>query len=371
MKPRIVILSAFLTPFRSGAEACVEEVPLRLFARYDFTIITAKLRRDLPRRFLLHGSIPVMRIGIGHPVDKWLFPFLAPFAARRLRPDIVHAVLESFAGLALVFCRILAPSAKRILTCQSTNTHLFIPLMHRHADRVTAISSVLMERGKSFGRDDITLIPNGISIAEIAHARGRHKRQAGRILFVGRLEQMKGVDTLLTAFAEIVNSGQWTVGSEGRSPSLRIVGDGSLRTELERLSRELGIADRVTFAGYLSPPALYDEFASAEIFAGLSRSEAFGNVFAEAQAAGLAVVATNVGGIPDIISDGVTGLLVPPDDPTAASAAIVSLLTDQAECLRLAAAGEESAKTFDWSVITERYAHLYDALFARTRDAAL
>ncbi len=360
MKPRIVILSAFLTPFRSGAEACVEEVPSRLSERFDFTIVTAKLRSDLPRRSLLPGGAPVERVGIGHSIDKWLFPFLAPFAARRLRPDIIHAVLESFAGLALVFCQFLVPSAKRILTCQSTNTTLFIPLLHRSSDRVTAISSVLMERGKNFGREDMTLISNGISYSEIEHACQVGKREPGRILFVGRLEPMKGVDTLLEAYASM---------SIGDS-HLKIVGDGSQCSSLERLSRELGIADRVSFAGYLSPPALYAEFASAEIFAGLSRSEAFGNVFLEAQAAGLAVVATKVGGIPDIVADGETGLLIPPDDSSAAAAALTCLLADTDKRQRFAQAGMAHAKQYDWSVIAQRYAQVYDDLLARTSVVA-
>jgi glycosyltransferase involved in cell wall biosynthesis len=353
MKPRIVILSAFATPFRSGAEACSEEVPTILRDRYDFTIVTAKLRRDLPRSDRLGNGIAVVRVGMGMKIDKWLFPFIAPFAARRLKPDIIHAVLESFAGLALVFCRWICPSAKRILTCQSTNTSLFLRAMHRSADALTVISNVLLERAESLGREDAVLIPNGMHVARLQEAVGRIPRVAGRVLFVGRLEQMKGIDTLLRAFAALRIE---------HISHLRIVGGGSLCSSLEALARELGIADRVTFVGFVPVPAIYEEFAAAEIFAGLSRSEALGNVFLEAQAAGCAVVGTRVGGIPDSVTDGETGLLVPPDDPAAAREALERLINDAGLREKLSDAGREHAKKYDWSVIAERYAEVYESV---------
>ena len=345
MKPRIVILSAFLSPLRSGAEACAEEVPLALCDRYDFTIVTARMRRSLPRRDLLSGKIPVIRVGLGLSIDKWLYPFLAPFAARSQKPIIIHAVLETFAGLALLLCRWVTPEAKRILTLQTTNRSFLKGPIVRSADKVTAISSALVSIAEGFGRKDVTKIPNGIPLALIGDAVRRNAKIQGRILFVGRLEKMKGVDTLLNAFAQLtVNNIQ-----------LRIVGDGS-----EQLAQELKIADRVTFTGAIPSPRVYDEFAQAQIFCGLSRSEALGNVFLEAQAAGCAVVATRRGGIPDIVEDGVTGLLVPSSDPAAAVEAIGKLLTDEGMRKRMADAGLERARRYDWRVIAERYVALYE-----------
>ena len=359
MKPRIVLLSAFLTPFRSGAEACAEEVALRLREQYDIAIITAKLSKALPRRDSLSSSaahIAVLRVGIGRPIDKWLFPFLAPFAVRRLQPDIVHAVLESYAGLALAFCRFVYPRAKRILTCQSTNTSFLVSWMHRSAHAVTAISSVLMERARTFGCNDAVLIPNGIPMAAIERARKKYEKVSGRVLFVGRLEQMKGVDTLLAALATIAVRHEL----EASRPHLHIVGAGSLRPFLEKLTAKLGIVDRVTFLGYVSGDMLYKEYAETEVFCGLSRSEALGNVFLEAQAAGCAIVASNVGGIPDIVQDGKTGLLVPPDDAGAAAAALRKLLSDKALRARFGAAAINNAAKYDWDGIAKKYGEVYE-----------
>ncbi len=104
------------------------------------------------------------------------------------------------------------------------------------------------------------------------------------------------------------------------------------------------------------------EYAEAEIFCGLSRSEALGNVFLEAQAAQCAVLATTTGGIPEIIDDGVTGILIAPDDPGAATDALTRLLEDPALRERLGSAGRKNAEQYDWSLLAERYATVYEEL---------
>ncbi len=355
MTPRVVILSAFLRPFRSGAEACVEEVSARLGGQFDVHIVTARLRRDLPKKDVIDG-IPVTRVGLGFWFDKWLFPLLGTFAAKRLHPHLIHAVLESYAGLALIGCSWLLPRVPRLLTCQSTNTALLVGAMHRIATRITVISRVLAARAAGFGRYDAVLIPNGIPLTAIATARAAHPKVPGRLVFVGRLEPMKGIDTLLRAFAA----------AHERLPgwSLRIVGDGSERRHLERLTAELELQALVTYAGKLDHQAVLREFAEAEIFVGLSRSEALGNVFLEAQAAGCAVLGTDVGGIPDSVLPE-CGVLVPVDDPVAASGALIRLANDVGQRRAMAAAGQKNAAAYDWDAIAVRYAVVYREMLAR------
>lgn len=350
---KIVILSAFLTPFRSGAEACAEEVPQLLSDDFTFTIITARMSRSLPVHDRL-GDIPVRRVGFGFGFDKWLFPFLAPMAARTYKPQIIHAVLESFAGLALVFCKRSMPRVKRILTCQSTNTSLLLAPIHRSADRITAISTVLIDRAKRFGRTDAVLIPNGIRLHDIEQARKTIKKIPHRLLFVGRLEPMKGVAVLLDAFALIA--------AEYPDTTLHIVGDGSLRGSLEARHPDLVKSGRIVFRGYMAPLSVFQEFAAAEIFCALSSSEALGNVFLEAQAAGCAIVGTNVGGIPDSVKDEETGLLVPPNDAHAAADALRRLLDDPKLCVELGKNAIKHAATYDWKAIAERYKKVYEAI---------
>jgi glycosyltransferase involved in cell wall biosynthesis len=367
MKQKIVILSAFATPFRSGAEACAEEVGVRLMEHYDVTLVTARLRKDLPVRGTLPNGLPVLRVGFGRSIDKWFYPLLAPAAVQKLKPALVHAVLETFAGLALFITGMQMQKTPRVLTLQTTNRSFLKKIVLDTPDAITAISSALLKIAAGLGRKKVTLIPNGISLKEINEARKGVKKEEGRVLFVGRLERMKGVDTLLKAFAHVVG-GQDGDGETRASrvcttgAHLRIVGDGSQRKALEALAAELGISDCVTFVGYLKAPEVYREYAAAEIFAGLSRSEALGNVFLEAQAAGCAVLATNVGGIPDSVKDGETGLLVAPDDVEVAAHVLGRLLSEPDLQERLAKAGEKHAQAYDWDEITKRYIAVYEGL---------
>lgn len=333
---------------RSGAEACAEEVAARLQGDYEITIVAARMRPDLPYMETLPSGVRVWRVGLGTKIDKWLYPFLAPRIVRALKPRIVHAVLESFAGLALLRCR--ARGLRTILTCQSTNTSFLVRAMHRGADVVTVISSVLMKRAERFGKAAV-LIPNGIDLTLINAARNKHPKIDGRILFAGRLEHMKGVDTVIAAFAALAPSHPFA--------HLVIAGDGSLRQTLEAQEPALVEAGRISFRGYVPAQRIAVEFAQASIFCGLSRSEALGNVFLEAQAAGCAVVAANTGGIPDIVHDGKTGLLVPADDAAATAHALEKLLTDDALRARFCAAGEKNAAAYGWDAIAERYRQLY------------
>lgn len=342
---KLVILSAFLSPYRSGAEAMVEEVSQRLADDFDITIVTARLSRTLKRKDILGKNVQVIRVGLGLPIDKWLYPFLAPMQLGALKPDIVHAVLETFAGLALYFCRC---HALKILTLQTTNrTFLKGPII-RHPDIVTAISTDLVRIAADLGRKDVLIIPNGIDLSDIKTACQNVPKDSGCVLFVGRLESMKGVDTLLRVFAQAI---------KGLDPAvhLRIVGDGSLSDSLSALARELEIDHRVKFTGYISGPAIFTEYAKAEIFVGLSRSEALGNVFLEAQAAGCAVLATNVGGIPEIVHDKETGILVPADNIDAAAAELRRLLTDASLRAKLSIAAQKNAENYGWDGIAQRY----------------
>lgn len=348
---KLVILSAFLSPYRSGAEAMVEEVSVRLEEKFDVTIITARLSRQLPRLTMLGKNVKVIRVGFGVPFDKWLYPFLAPMKAASLHPDIIHAVLETFAGLALYFCRC---RAQKILTLQTTNRTFLKGMILRYPDTVTAISSALVKNAASYGRSDVILIPNGIDLAGIRAACQSAPKDSGRILFVGRLESMKGVDTLLQAFSLLISRY-----APHPSVHLRIIGDGSKRVTLEKLAQTLEIDHRIRFTGYISGSELFTEYAKAEIFVGLSRSEAMGNVFLEAQAAGCCVLATRVGGIPDIVHDLQTGLLIPVDDAEAAALELKRVLTDASLRASLSIAAQKHASGFDWDAVAQRYAHLY------------
>jgi glycosyltransferase involved in cell wall biosynthesis len=160
------------------------------------------------------------------------------------------------------------------------------------------------------------------------------KHRAGsmrRLISVGRLEEQKGHDVLIEAFAAVLRT----------HPDLQltICGDGPARNGLIRAATRLGIADRVEFAGWRHDVATL--LAEADLLVHPARWEGFGLVLLEAMRAALPIVATRVGAIPEVISDGVTGILVAPEEPEALAAAIRSLADDGRHRLRLGAEGFE------------------------------
>ena len=156
------------------------------------------------------------------------------------------------------------------------------------------------------------------------------------ILSVGRLVEKKGTDVLLEALARLPADLPWR---------LVHVGGGPLKEKLERRARQLGIAERIQWRGARTQLELLAEYRAADLFALASRVARDGdrdglpNVLVEAQSQGLACVATNMSGIPELIDDGVTGLLVEPEAPQKLAQALEMLIRDPARRRALGEAG--------------------------------
>jgi glycosyltransferase involved in cell wall biosynthesis len=169
----------------------------------------------------------------------------------------------------------------------------------------------------------VPTIHNGVP--DIAVERRRRARPGPIVGAAGRLEQQKGFDVLLRAFRDV------------ESATLVIVGDGSERERLQALARGLGIEQRVIWQGWSENARSY--LPSFDLFVLPSRFEGFPLVVLEAHLAETAVVATNVGSVPDAVVHGETGLLVPPADADALTAAMRHLLVDVDLRRRLARRG--------------------------------
>jgi glycosyltransferase involved in cell wall biosynthesis len=177
------------------------------------------------------------------------------------------------------------------------------------------------------------------------------------VLGVGRLSQEKGFDVLLRAFAEV----------HGSAPDARLLlaGRGLEEGQLVALARELGIAEAVEFAGWVpvaEMPALLDR---AAVVAVPSREEGFGLTALEASLRARPVVATRVGGLPEVVEDGVTGTLVAVDSPGELASAIGTLIGDRDRAARLGRAGRDRAqRLFSEDRHLREHAELYDRLIA-------
>ena len=120
-KPKLVLLACFYEPFMSGAEQLPREIIARLGKKYEIILLSAQLDKKLSKREK-HENYELIRLGIGHKsFDKILYPFLAALETKKIKPNIAHANLESYAGIALVLLKYFYPKTKRILTLQSGN----------------------------------------------------------------------------------------------------------------------------------------------------------------------------------------------------------------------------------------------------------
>ena len=168
----------------------------------------------------------------------------------------------------------------------------------------------------------------------------KHEGRGDRLLFVGRLAKAKGLPILLEATAKV----------EG--VTLDIAGDGPDRKMLEEKARALNISDRVKFLGYQSQQQVRELLKQADVFVMTSFAEGVPVVLMEAMAAGVPVVATQVAGIPELVRDEHSGLLVAPGDASAAGKAICRLLEDADLRNRLAAVGRQKIE-LEFNIYTE------------------
>jgi glycosyltransferase involved in cell wall biosynthesis len=274
-----------------------------------------------------------------HPLRDLLGLLELVVLMRRAAPDIVHAN-SSKAG---VLGR-LAFSASSGLSS----------VLYRWADRLmaplTTLTICVAERERVSGLAARTciaqrtvVIPNAVDVRALPLA--CHDGGPPLVVAVGRLAEPKDALTLVRALAAV----------PGRPFTALLVGDGPDRPSVEAEVRALGLQDVVTLTGTREDvPAL---LAQADVFALSSRSEGAPLSILEAMAAGLPVVSSRVGGVPELVVDGETGLLVPPGDPEALAVALGRLVADPGLRRRLGAAGRERARRcFD--VRRQRQDHL-------------
>ncbi len=155
-----------------------------------------------------------------------------------------------------------------------------------------------------------------------------------RVITVGRLHSSKGHDDLLRAVALMMRA--------GRHVTLRLLGDGPQRDELETLAQKLGIAEKVRFEGSVSEERVIEEMRNSDVFVLASHAEPLGVVYMEAMSMEVATVGTAAGGVGEIITDGVDGLLVEPRNVVALADAMSKLQDNPALRLRLAREGRQT-----------------------------
>jgi len=232
------------------------------------------------------------------------------------------------------------------------------------ADAVFCLGSAEVEAVKAkYPGVRAEILPNGVDPEAAVAADGLSWRRENGIpvdeplaLVVGRIDPQKGQLTAVQSLAKL---------AKGRLVLIGGITNDAYHKELQEAVGSLGLQDRVTIiAGYpRGDRRLWDAYAAADVVVLPSRHEPFGIVVLEAWAAGKPVVASAVGGLRDLIDDGVDGLLIPPGDPEALASSLNRLFHSQPDRLNIGGQGlRKMREKYTWDAITERLVGIYQGL---------
>jgi glycogen(starch) synthase len=335
---------------------------------HQILVVTARADRDLPDVDEYQG-IPIHRFDFLDFLSTRdlarIFEIRRQVAAlkRSFPPDIVHAKMPSMAPTTLFHLETAdAPAAPMLVTLQGAlNAAAACPeTLHgalvRRANWVTAVSAATLAGARALVpeiADRSSVIYNSLDAPPLFPS--PPSREAPRVLCVGRLTREKGFDLALAAFAAL----------SPRFPEacLIMAGDGAERRALEATAAQLGLADRVRFVGWVEPERVPDLMNTASVVVVPSREEAFGIVALEAAAMARPVVATRVGGLPEVVVHGQTGLLVEPENPDVLGGALAWLLEHPAVAVSMGnAARRRAIRDFRLESAVDAYVALYRRL---------
>lgn len=390
---KIVIFSSSFFPVKGG----VQEVAFRLAKEFKkkghkIRVVTQRCPRNLKEKEMLE-DISVYRILFPN-----LFPstfklnlllkyllglFLAPFSLFKLflflcneKPQIVYLHFVGIGSFYLLVCRLFIPF-KLVATLHGDDVEGLPYLSRFHkwlfvktcesADFVTACSVDLLQKGRALcptiaGKS--AAIHNGINLREFQEIKA-YKHIRPYLFAAGRFVHKKGFDVLIKAFHKLLNNGY--------KLDFILAGDGIEIEACKNLAENLSIrwinnrynteeaGPRLIFWGWANRDEMKSLLAGSEIFVVPSRKEPFGLVVLEAMAIGAPIIASNVGGIPEIMLDG-NGLLVPPEDDNALSIAIEKLLNEKDLREDIAKLERSRAKEFSWDKTAQAYLSLANKL---------
>jgi glycosyltransferase involved in cell wall biosynthesis len=293
-----------------------------------------------------------------------------PLLVRELRrADVVHVFSASYSSFllaplpAIVIARLLGRPV--ILNYHSgeapdhlRRSTLARRVMREWVDLNVVPSTFLRDVLASFGIA-AQIVTNTVDLRRFTY-RPRDPLRP-RLLSTRNFEPLYNVTTTLRAFARI----------QARRPdaTLTLVGSGSQDTSLRTLAAELNLR-QVTFAGRVAPLQIHRYYADADIYIQTPDIDNMPLSVLEAFASGLPVVATNVGGVPAMLADGVHGLLAPANDDDAAAARVMTLLESPEYARRLAGAAVETCSSYEWPVARERWVAAYRSVLRPPRLVA-
>jgi N-acetyl-alpha-D-glucosaminyl L-malate synthase BshA len=362
-----IIVPAFPPKVLGGTEIATYNIAKYLGKRgHEVHIITQinveQLKGVEEEKFYVH-SIKFKKIPL---LGIMIFWIKVLFTLKKIKPDIIHAQnLDMGVGgvLAKLFLKIP-------YVVYGRGTDVYSPwifkktiskiIIKNAGAAITLTEDMKKEMTKIYSRD-ISVIPNGLDINKFNNLSKENIRRSMNIsndekiiIFVGRLHPIKGVEYLIESMDFIRQNDVKT--------KLIIVGDGVGRKKLEKLVNKFDLSKNVLFVGIISNEDIPKYLTLSDILVLPSLKEGFPNILLEAMASGLPIVATNVGGIPEIIKNGENGFLVEPKNPKAISEKVLSLFENNEIRRMIIEKNREDAKKYNWENITEKLEEKYRVL---------
>lgn len=348
---------------------------------FEQAILTAR-RPEAAARERVGERSEVIRLGL--PIKRFRQLYSVPLfnLATRLaaRCDLVHAHAgEDLAVLPIAYRAASRNRTPLVVTLHCSLAHTIQVVdartrvlksvggflersVCRKADAVIALTDRVAEALSRDGvaENRIHVVPPGADPHPPVGEWPWPRLRSPRVVFVGRLVSQKGIFTLLQAAANLP-----------RDVDIVFVGDGPDRTELERRARDLGLDDRVTVTGFLPHRLIPSVMAGADLLVLPSIYEELGRVLVEAMQLGVPVVASRVGGIPEVIRDGYNGLLVEPDQPLLLAQAIARVIRDGVLARSLRNAALKEGARYSWERVAQELVAVYDNVLAHAPQRVL
>ena len=384
MRKALIFSLAYYPHLVGGAEVAIKEITDRLGHDFEFDMITLYTGQSRCERI---GNVNVHRVGFHLNLEKnkvprisYLYKFYYVAAAfskalllhRRRRYDFTISVMASFNAFSNLFFKIIHPKIPFFLNLQEGDspehikkaTSIMYPLykfIFKKADYIQTISTYLLKYAEEMGATcAMSVIPNGVNyeffsapalpsqIKALEHELGINPADT-ILVSTSRLVQKNGVADIIDAMSYLPASVKFLV-----------LGTGPLEAMLKEKTRLLKLEDRVKFVGFVPHKELPLYLHTSHIFVRPSLSEGMGISFVEAMAAGLPVVATPVGGIPDFLKDKETGLFCEVGNGKSVAEKVETLMNNkQLRDLVVKNAQEMVREKYDWDLIAKQMGEVF------------
>ena len=389
MKKILIFSLVYYPKFIGGAEVTIKEVTDRIPSNeIEFDMITLRLDKNLPKYEKI-GNVNVYRIGWSAKqkvssdslpwylhLNKYFFLISGPIKAltlnRSRKYDAIWSLMATYNSFAAVFFKLLKPKIKFIFTLQDGDPipyikrralplYPFFKMMFTKADHIQAISKFLANWAKEMGAScPIVVIPNAVDyelfskkhdsvlLDQLASDLGK-KTSDIMLITTSRL-------VIKNAVADVVHALQYLP----ENVKFIILGQGYEEQNLRKLVNELKLESRVIFLGYIPHAEMPKYLQISDVFIRPSLSEGLGNSFLEAMASGIPVIGTNVGGIPDFLKDGETGLFCEINNPKSIAQKVEKLIKDpESRQYIVKNAKDMVEKNYRWEMISQRMKDLF------------